>query len=103
VLFETVSGKDFDRRVGPMTLAEMAVAAVRIRSFSTRILGRLGTIVDKMPTTSSARSPGSLIAVDACRECSLVLFSEAVDDAVVSVKLVGLVVNMAVRSRRNRS
>jgi len=84
-----------------MTLADIAVAAAKIRSFSTRIFGRFGTIVDKIPTTSSALSPGSL-AMDACRD-SRVRFSDKLNVPVVSAKLVGRVVNIAVRSRRNRS
>ena len=99
-----MSGNAFDRRVGPITLAEMAVAAVRMRSFSTRILGRFGTMPDRIPTTSSARSPGGLTVED-WRDISLNRFSETARDepVVVSAKLVGLVVKIAVRSRRKRS
>jgi len=99
---ETVSGKDLERRAGPMTLVEMAVAAVRTRSFSTRILGRFGTMADRTPTTSSARSAGSLIVADVTCWKSFGRFSERFDGAEMS-KLAGRVVKMAVRSRRNRS
>jgi hypothetical protein len=98
---ETVSGKDLERRAGPITFVEMAVAAVSTRSFSTRILGRLGTMLERMPTTSSARSAGSRTAEAGVAE-SLGRFSETVDVPEMS-KLVGRVVKMAVRRRRNKS
>jgi hypothetical protein len=101
MVLETVSGKDLERSAGPMTLVEMAVAAARIRSFSTRILGRFGTMVDKMPTTSSARSAGNLTAID-CVGGSLGRFSERLEDPELS-KLAGRAVKMAVRRRKNKS
>lgn len=106
MFLETVSGKAFERRVGPMTFVEMAVAAVRTRSFSTRILGRLGTMLERIPTTSSARSLGGLTVEEDWRDISPSRFSEPVvldDPVVLSAKLVGRVVKMAVSSRRNKS
>lgn len=94
-----VSGNPLDRIEGPITLVEMAVAAISTLSASTRILGRLGTIVDKMPTTSSALSAG-LRATELCCSVDFVLLGCELE---VSVNEVGLVVNRAVRSRRNRS
>lgn len=59
MLLDTLSGNPFDRMVGPRTFVEMVVAAVRTLSGSTRILGRLGMIVARIPTTSSALSAGA--------------------------------------------
>lgn len=101
MFLDTVSGNDLDRNVGPMTLAEMAAAAARMRSFSTRILGRLGTIVERIPTTSSALSFGSL-AMEDFRD-STRRFSERLLEFAASAKLVGRVVKIAVSNRRNKS
>jgi len=87
VLLVTFSGNDFDLKVGPITLVEMVVAAVRTLSGSTRILGRFGAMSARMLTISSAR-----LGVDRSS------FSE-----LASRKPMGLVVNIAVRSRRNKS
>lgn len=96
-LLEIVSGNDFERIDGPITFVDIAPAAVKTRSDSTRILGRFGTIWDRMPTISSALSAG------VTRRLSLAfdwLFCE-VDDP--SEKDAGLVVKIAVSSRRKRS
>jgi hypothetical protein len=86
VLFETFSGYDLDLKVGPITLMEMVFAADKTRSGSTRILGRLGAIVANMPTTSS---------------------DFVVERSSLSGKFsrnpIGLVVKIAVSSRRKRS
>lgn len=82
VLLETLSGNVLDLKVGPITLVEKVFAAVRTRSGSTRIFGRLGAIEARIPTTSSLS----------------VGFSEF-----VSVNPIGLVVKIAVSSRRNIS
>lgn len=44
MLLEIVSGKAFERIEGPITFVEIAPAAVKTRSDSTRILGKLGTM-----------------------------------------------------------
>lgn len=80
-----------------MTLVDMAAAAVRTRSDSTRIFGRFGTIVARIPTTSSALSAGE----NGFRLSGLTFSGCEDDDA--SVNDVGRVVNRAVSSRRKRS
>lgn len=97
VVFEIVSGKAFERIEGPITFVEMAPAAVKTRSDSTRILGRLGTMLDNTPTTSSALSVGDI------NRCSLGLDLSDCEADTPSVKDVGLVVKRAVSNRKNRS
>ena len=75
-----------------MTLVEIVFAADRIRSASTRILGRFGAIEARIPTTSSD------LAKDRDGGEVRSSFSEA-----VSKNPIGLVVNIAVSSRRKRS
>ena len=86
MLFDTLSGNDFALKVGPMTFVEIVFAALRTRSGSTRIFGRLGAIEAKMPTTSSDF------------DIDLSSLSEE-----LSANAIGLVVNIAVRRRRNKS
>lgn len=97
VFLEMVSGKAFERIDGPITLVEIAPAAVKTRSCSTRILGRLGTMLDNVPTTSSALSVGDMRRFSPAFD-----FSDWEVDA-PSVNDTGLVVKMAVSSRRKRS
>jgi hypothetical protein len=47
------SGYDFDRNVGPITLVDIILAAARTLSGSTRILGKFGAIVARIPIMSS--------------------------------------------------
>ncbi len=86
MLWDTFSGNILDLKVGTITLVDIVFAAVRIRSGSRRILGRFGAINAKMPTRSSD--------LDWLTRSSL---------SAVSENPIGLVVNIAVRSRRNKS
>ena len=101
MLFEIVSGNPLDRIKGPITLVEIELAAVKTLSDSTRILGRLGTIAERMPTTSSALSDG-LRATEVLLPSILDLSDCDVEED-TSINVVGLVVKRAVRSRRKRS
>ena len=80
-----------------MTLVDMAAAAVRTRSDSTKIFGRFGTIVERIPTTSSALSAG-----EGDFRSSGLTFSGCEEED-VSVNDMGRVVNRAVSNRRKRS
>lgn len=84
-----------------MTLVDIAVAAVRTRSGSTRILGRSGTMAARIPTTSSVRSAGVFAGTNR-RDKSLLFFSVCVV-IIVGSAMLGRVVNMAVSSLINRS
>ena len=84
-----------------MTLVDIELAAVKTLSDSTRIFGRLGTIADSIPTTSSALSVG-LLTTEVLLPSALDFSGcDAEDDT--SMNVVGLVVKRAVRSRRKRS
>jgi len=89
VLFEMFSGNDLDLNVGPMTLTDIVFTADRTRSGSNKIFGRFGAIVAKIVTISSA-----LVVVRGDVEP----FSGG-----LSRNPIGLVVKIAVRSRRKRS
>ena len=54
MLIDTLSGKDFARKVGPMTEVEMSETTLVTRSVSARTMGRLGTMDVSMETTSDA-------------------------------------------------
>src|SRR5690349_6546368 len=50
----TFSGYVLHRIVGPMTLADIVLVAARTLSGSTKIFGRLGAMMERISTTSSA-------------------------------------------------
>jgi hypothetical protein len=100
VFLDIVSGNPFERMDGPITLTDIALAAVKTRSDSTRIFGRLGTMVASMPTTSSALSAG-LLMVGVRRSSDFDFSDDEFPD--VSVKEVGRVVKRAVSNLRKRS
>lgn len=100
VFDETVSGNDLERSVGPITLVEIVPAAERIRSASSRILGRFGTTEANTETTSSGPSPGGAYR----RGPSVLDFSGVFTKLLLdSANVKGLVVNKAASNRRNIS
>jgi hypothetical protein len=95
------SGKSFDLMMGEMMLVDMAVAAARIRSESTKTVGRLGTITARMETISSERTELLCFPGEAPSEGrSLVSFIAC---EVSWVNAIGLEVNVAVKTRMKRS